>query len=293
MHFTYDEQLDATQLYQGDLIVRNDAVDAILQDVHPHYRKADYRAFIVLTQTCDLVRRNGSCGARYISIAAVRPLSLVLTRALEHYCRNKWEAEHRVTSMKTKEKLRLFVERLLNNNEDEYFFLYREPEAGLSKDSCAFLQLSIAIKSELHYDTLLAAKKLQLADTFQHKLGYLVGKMYSRIGTPDWVPTLYPDERQFSRHINALIAGSDFAIWIDDDAYRALEKRVEANGEGSVTQELLLTWAQEIQSAKAKKRQAVIDAIKASMTDVGVGDGVCRRAAARIEANAVFQSLFK
>lgn len=50
----------------------------------------------------------------------------------------------------------------------------------------AYLKLSIALKSKEHYDKCLAAKKIELADEFKAKLGWMVGNMYSRVGTADW-----------------------------------------------------------------------------------------------------------
>jgi len=81
LHFTYCRP-DKSTLKQGDLVARNSDVDEMLREVHPHYfRKAgDYRYLLVLTQTCDLVRREGECATRYISLAAVRPFELALRR---------------------------------------------------------------------------------------------------------------------------------------------------------------------------------------------------------------------
>ncbi|BAC47429.1 bsr2164 [Bradyrhizobium diazoefficiens USDA 110] len=41
------------------------------------------------------------------------------------------------------------------------------------------------MKADLHLATCVAAKILQLTDTFQAKLGWLVGQMYSPVGTQD------------------------------------------------------------------------------------------------------------
>lgn len=294
MHFTYAAEPDSGQLFQGDLIIRTSRVDEILEQVHPHYRKEDYKAFIVLTQTCDLVRReNGQCGARYISIAAVRPLELVIKRAFDAMCKNRWEAEYRVTNSKTRERLRMFLARLLNNNEDEFFFLRRDAPSGLSTDCCAFLQLSIAVKAEFHYATLLEAKKLQLTDIFQHKLGYLVGKMYSRVGTPDWVPTHFQQESQFDQLINELMDNDKFAVWVADDVYKGLVLRVKQHGEGPVTTDLLLQWASEISQAKEKRRRDVLTAIESAMTETGVEEALRKKAVARISNTPIFGALFK
>jgi len=295
MHFTYASATDQTQLFQGDLIIRTPRVDEILSTVHPHYKKEDYKAFIILTQTCDLVRRDGEeCAARYISIAAVRPLELVLKRAFAALCKNKWEIDFRVTNLRTRERLRNFLARLLNNNEDEYFFLRRDASSGLEEDCCAFLQLSIAVKAELHYATLLEAKRLQLNDSFQHKLGYLVGKMYSRVGTPDWVPTHFPQESEFDDFINQLIDSDNFAaIWIDDGIYKSVVQRVKKNGVNPVTKELLAQWAREIAETRTKRRNDVLGAILAAMTEGGVPEDAGKKMISRINNNPVFSSIFK
>jgi len=85
VHITYAAELERESLQQGDVLLRTASIDALLKEIHPHYTKEDYRYLMVLTQTCDLVRRLGSaegkrCKARYISVAAVRPLERVIAR---------------------------------------------------------------------------------------------------------------------------------------------------------------------------------------------------------------------
>ncbi len=62
---------------------------------------------------------------------------------------------------------------------------------GISGYNCAFLALSVALKIE-HYDLCLAAKIAQLTGEFQAKLGWLVGNLYSRVGTKEW-GSVYPE----------------------------------------------------------------------------------------------------
>lgn len=50
----------------------------------------------------------------------------------------------------------------------------------------AYLKVSIPLKSGEHYDKCLKAKRIELADEFKAKLGWLIGDMYSRVGTTDW-----------------------------------------------------------------------------------------------------------
>src|SRR6266480_4268170 len=99
MHFTYedDAKTERGALRQGDLLRRTERINQLLQTVHPHYfSKPDYRFLEVLTQSCDLERRDGECSTRYITLAAVRPLSLVLQREIDGYRRDDLEREARI-----------------------------------------------------------------------------------------------------------------------------------------------------------------------------------------------------
>ena len=130
-----------------------------------------------------------------------------------------------------------FVERLLNNNQEDYFFLQLEPGSGLGQDHCAILQLSIALKAELHYETLLDAKILQLSESFQHKLGHLVGTMYSRVGTEDWVPQ-HASEADFRSRTRGLVA--DLVDWLDKDLHgRVLREFKKLDDEEQTTERLI------------------------------------------------------
>src|SRR5436305_1697461 len=115
MHFTYVKP--SGDLYQGDLLRRTDAVEAILKEVHPHYLDAEYKLFMVLTQTCDLVRRGKekSCNSRYIEIATVRSVDVALQRQLVKYQENI-DAVADVCSDKFRGRMVDFAKSLLNNN---------------------------------------------------------------------------------------------------------------------------------------------------------------------------------
>lgn len=87
---------------------------------------------------------------------------------------------------RAKARVTQLVERVYNNTEPDYFFLYKEDALNFPKSMVVYLKVSIALKSELHYDACLNAKRLELSDEFKAKLGWLVGNMYSRVGTTDW-----------------------------------------------------------------------------------------------------------
>lgn len=218
MHFTYSESPLSTDLRQGDILKRTPELEEVLKQAHPHYfNKPDNKYFIVLTQDCDLTRRDGKpCSARYIELAAVRPVSILLLRWLETI-REK-SIEFPVCTADNRKRLVQFMERLLNNNAEEYFYLHKEPQSSFPEDCCAFLSLSIAIKAELHYEICVKAKLIELKDSFRAKLGWLVGRLYSPVGTEDWVP----------REREAEISGKieELAIWIHPTQEQRLKRLI-------------------------------------------------------------------
>lgn len=219
-HFTYsDISEDNKHLKQGDIFKRTEALDAIISDVHKHYLKSDYLYFIVLTQSCDLVRRKkDKCKSPYITIAAIRSLELLLSREIRKKQKTDLEIKANLLPEEHREDLYRFLERLFNNNEPEYFYLHENPSINF-RSCVAFLRLSIPIKSDLHYDTCLDARLLELHDNFKSKLGWLVGNMYSRVGTEDWVPNTLTED-SFKFWINKTL--DDSCFFVDEKKYKEL-----------------------------------------------------------------------
>lgn len=186
MHFTYSESPQKDALCQGDVLKTTDELLQVLSENHPYFANAKYKAFLVLTQTCDLVRRNnGECNSQYITLAALRSYDDFILRES-----NKYKIKE-INGFKLLEKSRYDaflqqLERLYNNNENGYFFLSDDSDAGIQDKLVAFLKVSFALKSNLHYDKCVKAKIAELNDEFKAKLGWLVGQMYSRVGTKDW-----------------------------------------------------------------------------------------------------------
>lgn len=217
MHFTYEQQtFSDNELMQGDVLRRTPALNTLLETVHPHFHQHPKNLFfMVLTQSCDLVPRNPGrvCKAPYIAIAPVRSLDLVVERQVSQYHANDVKSNLPVVGLKARNKISDFLGRLLNNNEPGFFYLDSEG-TDLGTDCVAFLNLSIAIKTDLHLDTCIAAKSLQLTDTFQAKLGWLVGQMYSRVGTQDM------DQEKAIKKISESL--KSVALWVDDAKIRAI-----------------------------------------------------------------------
>lgn len=232
MHFTFQAPSNP-DLQQGDLLRKTDKLRQLLQEVHPHYLRTDYAYFVVLTQSCDLVRRpNGggkrACKSRYINIAAVRPLDIVVKREIERY-QGPLETRADICSRSKRDRVEMFLERLLNNNEDDYFYIHAEPSAGVPDNMCAFLRLSISIRAYQHYDLCVESRCLSLKPMFQAKLGWLIGNMYSRVGTDDWTPDHYSED-EFDKIVSRLMDTA--CVWVNEPKLREARRVLKDEFQG-------------------------------------------------------------
>lgn len=296
-HFTYADHLNLESLQQGDILSRTPDLEVILKDVHPHYHSSrSYKHFIVLTQTCDLVPRDiggRKCKSRYITIAAVRPLRLAIEREVERLMRlKKFDYELGITEDRTRASLNNFVERLLNNNEDDFFYLEAEPDSGLLDNSCAFLHLSIALKSDLHYETLLKSKILQVRVEFQHKLGYQVGKSYSRVATEDWVPDNI-DAGGFQKKVSEIIKSCWNVPTLDPKMYKRITAKAAKEENLNDPSAILDRFIEEIKQEKDEKRELIMKEIRKSIEKAGADPIVAKRALSTLASNPHFKILLK
>jgi hypothetical protein len=210
-HFTYNDVFNSNELSQGDVLKKTSELVEVIDKVHPYFNSTNYSHFIILTQSCDLVRRKENCKARYITIAAVRSLEDALKREALEYANSKLEIiTKQLLDQKNSSKLSDFLARLFNNNIPDYFYLHPEVSRDFANPSVAFLRVSIALKSEIHYEACLAAKVLELSENFKSKLGWLVGNLYSRVGTEDWVPN-NKDQQGFNSFVKKHLE-SNFTI---------------------------------------------------------------------------------
>jgi hypothetical protein len=184
----YDDP-NTTILCQGDVLRRTPELVACIGEYFPYYAShQSYKYFMVVTQTCDLVcRKPGDRPATpYITLAAVRPLSdAIYLEAKKKLAPWQMEAKPKLIRRRENDVLAQFTARLLDNNEPGFFYLHIDPTVGIEEPCCSFLQLTISLR-EVHYEKLLAAKVAQLKEPFQAKLGWLLGHMYSRVGTTEW-----------------------------------------------------------------------------------------------------------
>ena len=222
-----------------------------------------------------------------MTLATVRPLRLVLEREIRRFQYSPIEQKLGICSVAQQPKMVQLAERLLNNNQPGYFFLQCEPSSGLEEDHCAFLQLSIALKAELHYERLLAAKILQLSESFQHKLGHLVGTMYSRVGTEDWVPGHVP-EAEFRSRIGELV--KNVVGWLDKDLHRRVLAELRGLQDEEQTLEKLIEVVERHKKSRDARLNEALDSIEGVLRGAGITDELSRTIRRRLASNGNIRS---
>lgn len=255
LHFTYNEP-DKKQLKQGDILKKTPELLELIKAIHPHYSREDYLYFQVLTQSCDLVQRGGKCKTRYITLAAVRSLDLIIKRTLENVQEKTLFQGRLFCSDAHKPKLKDRVNKLLNNNESHHFFLQAEPDYGLLPACCTQLHLSISIKASEHYDKCLNAKILELNENFRAKLGWLVGNLYSRVGTEDYVPGAIPNPQAYEEYVNELLNG--YVAWVSSNDFSKFRKQASNASE-------LKEIEQKIETERERARESQLNSIASAI----------------------------
>ena len=184
MHWTYDPLVDG-DLEQGDILTPDDRLRGVLDEVHRHFNGDKYLAFMVTTQSCDLVRRRGYAGARYISIATVRSLKSVWLKLLSAVAQAPLGGSY--FNVKDKQRAELLFKRIIDQNEQALglFYLHPDVDASIGEPAVAFLRVTISLRAE-HYDALVAARSARLRSDFRAKFGWLLGNLYARAATRDW-----------------------------------------------------------------------------------------------------------
>ena len=277
MHFTY--AAPEGDLQQGDVLRISPDLKKVLGNVYPSY--TNYRGYLflmVLTQSCDLVRYGGNrCKARYITLGAVRSLETATTRELQKYQFSSLERGANLCSFKKRHWLKDFIFKLLNNNLPQYFYLAEDDEIGLGRPCAAFPQLAIPIKAE-HYGLCLKARIAQLKQIFQAKLGWLVGNMYSRVGTPDWVPA-EKTEDEFDALVEEIV--EPMCFWVDDPTIRFLRKELKQRRKvrgrdydfsKKEISELIDAYAAEQESRKKEVIDVILKQVEETIPTVGPPD---------------------
>jgi hypothetical protein len=251
------------ELEQGDLLQPNEELRGLLDKYHPHYaQNKENKFYVVLTQSCDLAKRQGLCGARYISIAPVRALRVIIQQEFDHKFARP-DIGDPFGSAVLKSEVERFLERLINNNESSYFYFFAENSIGVIEPMCAMLALPISLKVE-HYESLVRARLSGIQSIFQAKLGWLLGQLYSRVGTPE----LTSDELR--TNVNR-ITGT-LAVWFPNEDFKALKKLLAEHRTANPDQPINKDITEQLIKKIPKKKALVVERVLELATDVELCD---------------------
>lgn len=270
-HWTYKTFQKEDDLRQGDILFPDEGLRNIFGKVHKHFLDNKYVAFVVLTQSCDLVRRhNKSCSATHISLAVVRKLNSILHTLLENCCEKVCEETY---TKESKQKAIELFQRVMNQNEQALglFYLHTDSDVKISAPSVALLRVTISLRAE-HYSILQESRSGRISDDYVPKLGWLVGNLYSRVGTADWVEQ--GDKETLENIIDEQLSGPKREsslgqpLWIEKswvDAAKAANLQIENLKKADVIKALSPYKPKE---KKEKLIEAITDVLKDKLPDI-------------------------
>jgi hypothetical protein len=269
--FEPKDKINREELLQGDLLRRTPALADAIGQAHSYYATAaDYSHFLVLTQSCDLVRRRGTkCKSRYITICAVRPLSTAVEREMERYTTPLTGLPSPIGNLEHNVLARQYLERVLNNTVDGIFFIPRHSADTVEEHLCAFVPLSIALRVD-HYDVCLSAKVAQAKEIFAAKVGSLASNLYARIATPDLHEHNPPKtvEDYTNKFLEDL--GYKSLIWITPLQRAYLEAKIAELLKASGQAELTPQEAAALLKTLPQQSEAIADRVVSVLADQGL-----------------------
>lgn len=257
-HWTFEDFDPKSDLQQGDILRPTGGLRKVFEEVHPHFCDEKYLAFVVISQTCDLVLRDdGECSARYINVAVVRSLADVFQSLLSTVCDPIHEG---VYSDRERSRATDLLARIFNQNEQKLglFYLFPDGEVEIGEDAVAFLRISVAFRSD-HYELMRDARCGRLQSEFANKLGWLVGNLYSRVGTPDW------PKDELKKKIKDYLKADRQTVWIQENVLQHIKKEF---GQGLAKEELLEKAKIKIPSFKDKGIERVLKMVAEHFPEV-------------------------
>lgn len=268
-HWTYRPFDPSDGLFQGDIIAREPLLE-VLGKVHAHFCDPKYLAFIVVTQTCDLVVRKGRCKTQYISLAVIRSISSLLPDLLTEMCRppapGVYPEESRV-------EVEEFLHRVLNQNEQAHgmVYLYPDGDLGFAEHAVALLRVSIALRSREHYELLRTSRVGRLDTEYRNKMGWLAGNLFSRVDTTDWGEKEQGEEKEKAIIRELLDTPTDGRgpLWLPTVWLQAAQKKVDLKTvEAAKLEETIRTYAPkppvEVAVGETKK---LVDVLRTDFSD--------------------------
>jgi hypothetical protein len=286
-HWTYESVTPSDDLEQGDILLPTKDLLSLFSVVHPHFNDNKYTAYIITTQSCDLVRRGRNPKALYLSLGVVRPLTQVINKL---YSQISKPVAPGIYKSSDKIEIKRFLERLFNQNEQSLgvFYLHEDSDSGIGEPSVAFLRVTISVRPE-HYSTLIGARAGRLNVEYRAKLGWLLGNLYARPATRDWSDYPGGDDqyRSLLKNYSSEMAQELGFRWIDDEIIQVAQQR-----------QVDLTSATKEVIDSMRPRPLVDRAIDEVATEIakvipGVDPELVKKIRNRLNNNGKFKVLFR
>lgn len=290
MHWTYELCEHDSDLHQGDILEPSPELRSLLADVHPHFLAPKYTAFLLLTQSCDMVLRSEACNTRYLCIGVVRPLEAILHELFSSVC---CPIGHGFYTKETKPNARDLLGRLFNQNEQSLglFYLHPEAEAGIATPSVAMLRVAVTLRVE-HYRKVQNSRSGRLNSDFRSKLGWLVGNTYSRVATPDWSSPA-KRKKELDKMVNRWVKSTDLTTppeWIPEAWMEAVEAAgVSVDG---LSREDLKVAIEQYKPDPARVR-IIEHALRVVQDVVAIDDGTADQIRSRLDNDKRFSEAVK
>lgn len=142
------------------------------------------------------------------------------------------------------------------------------------------------MKADLHLATCVAAKILQLTDTFQAKLGWLVGQMYSPVGTQDM---------DADKATKIADSQKSVALWFDDSKIKAVESRFaelrQLDPNKSMSEAEIAAMIRAVPSVRKEVMTRATEIIKDTLGENQ--QGAARRLSSRLASDAALKKLLR
>ena len=136
--FVEGNKRDDSTLMQGDLLEKTEFLERVLEKEYVGTNKLllDSEYFVVLTQSCDLVRRRKIPKSPFITIASVQHLESALNDHTSKIKDKNIDSQLNICNLSYRTQTLQYLERLLNNSEKSHYCLPVECHHNFSKDYC-------------------------------------------------------------------------------------------------------------------------------------------------------------
>lgn len=225
----YDDKIDSGNLYQGDIVESSGEVFGLVKNALRDLAKYDaesVRAFMIITQSCDLVVRDNH--RRNTTHVALAPVTTLKDAVCDMVVPMLYRRVGRYVSEDDRNGYNTQLNRILNNSNDNCFFLFGDQANGLGGHSCARLRVHLPLAEPNACEVLLRHKRGQLSGVFRAKLGSMLGSIYSRVGTPDFESFGQAGKEDRARVVSSL---SGLIDWVKPDEFKCWSQGLTNDGD--------------------------------------------------------------